>query len=266
MTSTKPSGVYMSTANELPPISGWPRVRRIGSGYRIECRCLTVGTWAVLQRVSASLIVAGGCLLLAAAMSAWWGPRVFDAVEGTKWYDLAKVPVSIRFGFRDLLVEDFPNVGEFLRYRSRALIDWHLGGISILMLAAVHPLAGMLTKLGSLLLHPIVKRKIRITVTSRHVRVRGWLFTKSFLRDDNGVSAIRFRKVSPQAYNSRFSALSVQGRPLHRPLIARPPAVIELVFGMRRRKLVFARYGEQAEAFIAACNEAMVRTHRPLPL
>ena len=253
----------MSAKTELSMMGGWPRVRSIdGGGYYIQCYCLTVRMWGILQRIGVALIGFAGCALLAASTISLWGAVVFDAAEGTVWYRIANMILAIRWRMKALLVDQFPAAGEFLSYDPKSIVDWHLGAVALVLIVGVHPLASVLTKALALVFRPLVMRRISITITKDYVRVRGRLFATTLRRNDG----IRFRKVSAESYHSAFSVSALKERPLLAPLVRRPAALVELVCAMRKKRIIFARYGEQAEAIVVACNEALIRTDQPFPI
>ncbi|XOV75099.1 MAG: hypothetical protein ACFHWZ_16875 [Phycisphaerales bacterium] len=92
-------------------------------------------------------------------------------------------------------------------------------------------------------------------VTKTHIRAGcGWVFVRRLPRGDNGLRAVRFRKA--EARRVFRNAPVAKGR---------TPASVELICGWRRRRLLTTR-ADKAEAIVAACNEALARTHGPFPI
>ncbi|XHC26793.1 MAG: hypothetical protein ACFHWZ_15240 [Phycisphaerales bacterium] len=249
----------MAHQPKLQPIPGWPKVRVIANrGYRVSGRALTPFMWLLLTRIGVlSATTFGLCQLLAATVDLW-GPSVADVAEGSQVYRALRVIVSYR-GLVASLFERFPEVG----YNPSWPIDPYLGGLGVAIIWLTHPLARLFTFVVSLALRPLVMRRFVLAITDDRVRIRGRVFSTTLARNDNGLNAVRFRKVelSHRASGGPF----LKDAPALAQLAIRRSATVELVHGMRRRKVITTR-ADKAEAIVAACNEALVRTHRPLPI
>jgi hypothetical protein len=226
---------------------------------------MTVEAWEVIQFVSTIVVVALALIMLAVATIAWWGPAVFGAAEGTFWFGLANRVLALRWWLKELLVDEFPAIGRAIRYDHTSRIDWHLGALSLVFLFGRVAVTRMLASITTALLRPLLVRRFRITITCDRVKLGGRLTGVALPRDDNGPEPVRFRIASPEEYYSRFREAEIQGRRLFQPLAEMPPAIVEITHGYRRRKILFARRTDQAEAVVARCNEAMLRTTRTLP-
>ncbi|MEO1009603.1 MAG: hypothetical protein AAFX79_13655 [Planctomycetota bacterium] len=238
---------------------------RRGRGYRVEGRCLTVGAWAAIQRISLIAVVALGLAAMGVATVGWWAPKISRVADGTFVYGIAGRAVSVRLWLGDLLANEFAEFDRAIRYDPTSPIDWHLGALSLALWIGCVPIARLAALLATILLRPIVVRRFRITIAQDRIRVGRGLLRASIPRDDNGPVPVRFRVATADEYYSRFRRAEVQGHRLFHPLAEMPPAVVEISHGYRRRRVLFARRIDRAEAIVARCNEAMLRTTPTLP-
>ncbi len=121
-----------------------PRSTDRRRGYCIQCYCLTVRMWCILQRIGVTLIGCAGFLLLASS-TITCGACCIRHLRGHRLVSHRKHgPRSA--GVRRLLVDQFPAAGELLAYNPKSVIDWHLGAGALVLIIGVQPLASLLTK------------------------------------------------------------------------------------------------------------------------
>lgn len=251
------------------PYRNWPRVKTVrGGGVLITGTCPTWSGWSFILRAGSMLVVASCVFLVAVATLGLWGPPAADITEGTSFFPWIRRVASVQWLLRDLLVDRYPDLGRAIGYRVPSPIDWHLGGLGLLLYAGRGPASHVVARLLALMAGPLCSKRIRVLITRDRVRFGGPLFGRTLRRDDNGTEPVRFRIVSAEEYFAstggrdpqRGGAASEQG-----PV---PPAIVEVTRGYRRYKLVFARRADQAEAIVDRCRHALLQTQpmlRDLP-
>lgn len=239
----------------------WPHIKesRGGTGWSLSCRCMTVPRWVALRRLGFVICTLLGIYLMLVASMGLWASSVADAVEGTQGYVMLMRMVSLRWMLKDILVDQYPEIGAAILYDHRRPIDWHLLAAGMLLVVFRGPLTSAGTGIASVLLRPIVVPSLKISADADRIRIRRGLFSKT-IRRTNGYHEARFRAVSVAEYFPNFSPDRLSQRPMLRPMLDTPPAVIELTSSVSRRKLLFVRRGDQAEAIAARGNELLTRT------
>lgn len=244
----------------------WPRLRRRRRGrLHIACRVMTVGRWLLLRRVVTTAVRVLGFVMLASSVMGAWAPMVADFARGTPWIALLEVFAWTQDTMRYVFTERWPRLGHLIWHHQSNGYDLHLGVLSVVVLKCRYIIGGLISTGLCLLLRPIFVKKLRVTISPDRVRVGGFPLGWTITRDDNGIAPIRFRVVSADEYHSRFRPKEIKENRLLKPLQEMPPAVVEIVHGFQRRKLLYVRRADQAEAIVARCNEAMLRTRRLLP-
>ena len=239
----------------------WPRAKTLRDGdVLLTGSCLTMDGWARAQWVGSVLILAASIFLLFVATLGLWGPPAADATEGTALFPWIRRVASIQWVMRDLLIDRYPEVGRAIGYRVPTPIDWHMGGLGLVLFAGRNVAARPAGFLVSLVLRPLFAKRIRIRITRDTVRIGGALTGRTMKRDDNGPEPVRFRVVSPEEYFADSDTHREQDGRLRHELGRVPPAIVEVTRGFERHKLVFARRADQAEAIVTRCNHALLQT------
>lgn len=251
----------MHLIGERRSFHNWPKVKAHGAdGYRITGYCPTVLGSRALRRLSFIALTVIGVVLLASATMGVWAPAAFEATEGTSGFLALKRLASVQWFFRDLLTERFPTIGKAIGYGGRTDIDWYMAVLAVICLGGRRLWAKLLSDTLGLVLTPVTAKRIRITITPDRVRLGGWIFGKTLKRDDNGPNPIRFRVAGAEEYFAQITKQDGDPRNPRQPLSSVPPAVVELVHGLRRYKVVFAHREDRAEAIVARCQEVMRQT------
>lgn len=232
----------------------WPRVREREDGLQIAGSCLTAAGWAGARRTARASVVWAGMFLIAVSTLALWGPGLAEATEGTRVFPWIGRIASIQWAVRDLLVDRYPEIGRSIGYRVPTPIDWHMGGLGFLLVVAREPLSVVGTKLVAFLLRPLFTKRFRVYVTPGYVRIGGRVLGRSYSRGAIGLDLIKFRSVGPEEYFA--DAGSAEDEPPRRV----PAAVVEMIYGFDRHRIVFARRADQAEAIVRRCNAALLQT------
>jgi len=220
---------------------------------------VTVRRWIEVRRLAFVLwSVTVLTLVLSASMGLWVQP-VASATDGTPAYAALVKLAAPRHWLRELLVERYPEVGSALMYDHRRPLDWHLLALGIVAIRLKGPMLGLFTRLISFVIRPAAAPRLRITADAERIRIRHGLRTLT-VRRGAGLHEARFRVVSAAEYYPALARERLQTRPLLKPLIGIPPAVLELTTSTERKELVLLRRGDQAEAIAARGNELLTMT------
>lgn len=239
----------------------WPRAKQLKcGGVILRGSCPTMAGWVRSKRIALVLIGAAVVFCLVVSMLGIWGPPFADATEGTALFPWVKRVASVHWFMRDLLVDRYPEIGRAIGYRVPTPIDWHMGGLGLILYAARHSLSIATGKLIMIALRPLFSKRFRVQITKDSVRVGGMVFGRTMKRDDNGLEPVRFRVVSPEEYFADSDMHQQQDGRLRHEMGHVPPAVVEITRGFERQMLVFARRADQAEAIVARCNHALLQT------
>jgi len=235
---------------ERQQIVNWPRVHRL-TGHRvgISAGVITPGRYILVVRSMRLLMLAVSVGGLLSATQGLWQAMI---PEGTTWYGLSIELVSIRMGLASM-AERFPDAAAAVWYDPRRLVDWHILGLSLLLLVSRRGLAAV----GGWLLTP--RTSVTCTVSPRVLKVRvGWFRRMRFRRDDPR-QPVSVRAVDPELWNAKH-IVGLLGDAKALGENAQPPGIIEVIAGLRRRRVLFAVRADQAEAIASRCNEALRET------
>ena len=228
----------------------WPRVRANAHGVVISGRCATVGGWLNAQSLLPILFVLAGLVLLAAGFQPMW----WDSVEGTQLYAYGRRLLWLRWALSELLVVRLPELGRLLNYEPRS-IDWHLAIVGFVLIVARRQFA---MAVGGLL-SAVLMTRFKITITPERITARAGFRRVNMIRDDAQDVAVRL-VIAEDYFLGR-----VADRVKQQALGDQPPAVVEIISGFNRRRLLIPRRTDRAEAIVARCAEALQETRQLVP-
>ena len=131
---------------------------------------------------------------------------------------------------------------------------------SVLVYAMRRSLGDLVSWALQIALGWLLAKKIEITISPQRLTVHRWWWNLKLPRDLG--SEVQVRCVDAEEYFSPYSPTELAAAGFLTGRLEQPPAVVEIVRGMRRYKLLMARHEDRAEAIVARCNEALMATEK----
>ena len=235
-------------AQERRALHRWPRSRRLRSGaVHISGRCMTMERWVRVIRACRLAFLGAGAALVATGSLEYWADGTVEVLvlalrDWLYRMDLIALERSVGFVKENQAADGF-------------LI---CSGLVICVLAK---------KLGNLvggstlfLFGWLIGKRIEITVTATSLVVHRWWWNLKLPRDVACGDDLQVRVVEADEYRSRFSPTELDACGFLSDRIVHPPAIVEVVHGLRRHKVLMPRHEDRAEAIVARCSEALTAT------
>lgn len=211
-------------------------------------RCMTMELWVGLTKLCRFVVVLFALVPLATGSLEWWADR--------KGGQTQRIAGEVRdWIYVHGLLSFERSIGYVKGYTEPDLV---LLASALLIVGMRRPLGALLSGVLQVLFGWFLAKKIEITISAKRLVVHRWWWNLKLSRERG--AEVQVRCVKAEEYFSPCSPTELAARGFVFGALEQPPAVVEIVHGLRRHKLLMARHEDRAEAIVARCNEALAAT------